>query len=280
VREFDCEGPIGIETWDRFPLQLYIDLKGALPQLEFAPSTVVEELRLVKTPYEVEVMRRGGAVGDLGHEAFTAALRRGVGKSEVDLIRVAESAMREADPIYEDACMISPSKICSGTWVNNCLLHAPQSDKTISRGDIVNWDICMRYNGYSVDVSRTRVIGRPDSEIQRAYDTSLVMFDEVLKAAKPGLPAARLVGVAQSVAREAGFALWGDFLGHATGLDCQERPVLTVEETPLAENMVLAIEPRIQVGDRYLLASEDEVLVTPAGGVSFSRFPKAPLELG
>ena len=49
-------------------------------------------------------------------------------------------------------------------------------------------------------------------------------------------------------------------------------------ELPLAENMTLAIEPRIEVGD-YLVGHEDVVLVTPDGGESLNQFPKQPLEL-
>jgi Xaa-Pro aminopeptidase len=105
------------------------------------------------------------------------------------------------------------------------------------------------------------------------------MFDEVLKAAKPGALPSELVDMADAVARSEGFSLWGGFLGHATGLDVQERPVLTIERTPLAENMVIAIEPRIEVEGKWVLGNEDEVLITPMGGESLSRFPKHPLTL-
>ena len=72
--------------------------------------------------------------------------------------------------------------------------------------------------------------------------------------------------------------LWGRFLGHGVGIDVHERPDMGIEELPLAENMTLAIEPRIQIGD-YLVGHEDVVLVTPDGGESLNQFPKQPLEI-
>ena len=69
------------------------------------------------------------------------------------------------------------------------------------------------------------------------------------------------------------------FLGHGLGWDIHERPDMGVEELPLQENMVLAVEPRIAVDDTYLFGNDDMVHVTSEGGVSLTRFPKEPLEI-
>jgi Xaa-Pro aminopeptidase len=105
------------------------------------------------------------------------------------------------------------------------------------------------------------------------------MHEAVLDAAKPGVKARELVVLADNVARETGFVLWDAFLGHGLGLDTHERPDLVVEETKLAANMVLAIEPRVSLNDVYLFGIEDMVLVTEDGGVPLTQFPKRPLEI-
>ncbi len=144
----------------------------------------------------------------------------------------------------------------------------------------------LRYKGFrkkgfelvaAFDVS-TRKVGKPTAEQARAFEASLTMFDEVVSSAKPGVLASELVVIADKVARNAGFELWGRFLGHGVGIDVHERPDMGIEELTLAENMTLAIEPRIEVGD-YLVGHEDVVLVTPDGGESLNQFPKQPLEL-
>jgi Xaa-Pro aminopeptidase len=104
------------------------------------------------------------------------------------------------------------------------------------------------------------------------------MHEAVLKAAKPGVPACDLVELADNIARKDGFELWDRFIGHGLGMDTHERPDMGVEETLLATNMVLAIEPRVTDG-RYLYGNEDMTLITEDGGVPLTRFDKLSLEI-
>jgi Xaa-Pro aminopeptidase len=269
---------VGIETWDRFPAPLYLELAQSLPKAEFGKSTIVEELRLVKSPLELEIMTRGARIGDTAHDAVAGALRKG-SVTELELIRLAESVMRNADPVYEDMVSLSPSLICSGFPIAGSLLHHPRGWKRIEPGDVVHWDITSQYEGYAIDTSRTKAIGRPTDEQARAYQAVLAIFGEVLKAAKPGVPAVQLVTLAVDVARERGFEFWGPFLGHGAGMDLHERPDLVREATLLKANMVLAVEPRLALDEMYLVGVEDMVVVTEAGGVSLNRFEKEPLEI-
>jgi Xaa-Pro aminopeptidase len=91
-----------------------------------------------------------------------------------------------------------------------------------------------------------------------------------------GVLPSQLVSLAQEIAGQEGYDLWENFLGHGIGLDCQERPVLTTDSLPLAENMVIALEPRLVFGES-LLANEDMVRITADGGVTLSHFPQRPL---
>jgi Xaa-Pro aminopeptidase len=270
---------VGIETYDKFPAPLLLGLMKEFPDVEFVRSTIVEELRFIKSAFDRDMMRRAARVADLGHQTFFDALSNGVGKSELELIRMAEHAMRSADPMYEDSCSSSPSLICTGHPVAGALLHIASPAKRIEVGDVVHWDICMRYEGYPVDSSRTRAIGFASDEHRRCYDSILKIHDEVIAAAKPGVLASDLVNLASGLAEKDGYTLWNRFLGHGLGWDIHERPDMGTEETPLAENMVLAIEPRLSNDGIYLLGNEDMVLVTQSGGVSLTSFPKEPLVL-
>jgi Xaa-Pro aminopeptidase len=268
---------IGIETYDRFPLPLYLELKEALPGAELERSTIVEELRMIKSPFELGLMKKAAEVADEGSQTVFELLKDGIGRTELEIIRAAEHTMRMKDPIYEDSCTGSPSLICSGTSIRGSMLHLPDAAKKIEKGDAVHWDICLRYEGYPIDTSRTRVVGEPTDEQKRAYDVSLRMHEAVLNAAVPGAKASDLVLLADKVAREGGLRLWDDFLGHGLGLDTHERPDLVVEETLLAENMVLAIEPRVTPDDSYIFGIEDMVVITNEGGVPLTKFPWRPL---
>jgi Xaa-Pro aminopeptidase len=278
LRDAASTEQVGIETWDKFPAPLYLELREQLSSSVLVESTLVEELMLVKSPWEIDLFRKAAAIGDLGNEAFLAALRQGVGKTELELVRAAETVMREADPVYEEVSPISPSLISSGRVGRLSLLHVPQGTKTIRPGDAVNWDICMRYKGYPVDTSRTRVVGRPTDEQRRAYEASLAMSREVIAATAPGVQVQDLVELADSVARQEGFELWERFLGHGLGLDVHSRPDMGSEEMLLAENMVFTVEPRLTLDSEWLYGNEDMVLVTADGCESLTTFPREPLE--
>ncbi len=271
---------VGIESWHRIPAPTFLELQELLPRTQFEHSTIVEELRMIKSPLEIEIISRGALVGDVGHQVIVESLLRdGLGKTELEIIRAAEHAMRRLDPIYEDSCTGSPSLVSSGKSIYGSLLILPDHEKRIARGDVVHWDIDLRYEGYPIDTARTRLVGKATDEQKRAYDTTLRMFEAVLEAAKPGVKASDLVVLADKIARDAGFELWERFLGHGVGLDTHERPDMGVEETRLAANMVLAIEPRVAIQDRWVFGNEDMTLITEDGGVSLHKFPKTPLEL-
>jgi Xaa-Pro aminopeptidase len=159
------------------------------------------------------------------------------------------------------------------------LLHTASPTKRIEMGDIVHWDICMRYEGYPVDSSRTRALGKVSDKHRKCYDAILEIHAELLNQAKPGMLAGDLTKLAAKLATKKGYDLWNRFIGHGLGWDIHERPDMGTEETPFQADMVLAIEPRLTCDGIYLMGNEDMVVVTHAGGVPLTAFPKEPLEI-
>lgn len=233
---------------------------------------------MVKSEYEIGILRKAAAVGDRGHEVMVKALTSGKPKSEQELMREVEYTIRRLDPIYEDSCSAGPGMICSGPAVGNSLLYPPQPDRRVGKGDVIHWDIAMRHRGYTVDTSRTRVVGKATARQKRAFEAVSNVMNEVMSALKPGLKASELVDLAVKVARSNGYELWDRFLGHGTGLDGHERPDMGREETPFAPGMIMAIEPRLVEGDR-IFGIENTVLVTTSRAEALNRFPAGPLEL-
>jgi Xaa-Pro aminopeptidase len=270
---------VAIETYDKFPGPLLLGLKEAFPKISFVRSRIVEELRMIKSPFDIEMMRRAALIGDHAHRLLEDTLRSQPGISELAFIRKAESAMREANPIYEDSNPCAPCLICSGYPDQGALLHLPSISKPIDRGDVVHWDLTMRYQGYPIDTSRTRALVRAPASAKRAYDVVKEIHLAVVEAARPGVPAAELVGVGNRVAKKHGEKLWSDFIGHGLGWDIHERPDMGAEQTLLQENMVLAIEPRLSVDGKYLVGIEDMVLIGANGGQLLTHYPADDLEV-
>lgn len=270
---------IGIELFDRFPTPLYYGVSTILDAYHLKEAKVVEQLMLHKSPWEISVFRKAGEIGDLGHRAVQSLLESGEAVTELDVIRAAEATMRALDPVYEEVCPSSPSLIASGPTGDPALygLHAPLASKKIGRGDMVNWDICMRYLGYPIDTSRTRSIGTATAEHVRAQEVAIEMSEAIIAMVAPGISTQEMVGAAERVARDNEFQLWDRFIGHGLGLDLHCRPDMGREEMILEPGMALTVEPRIAVGDGYLAGNEDMVLVTSAGCDVLTSFPKKPI---
>lgn len=234
---------------------------------------------MIKSPFDIEMMRRAAMIGDHAHEVLENTLRSQPGITELAFIRKAESAMRDANPIYEDSNPCAPCLICSGHADQGALLHLPSIAKPIDRGDVIHWDLTMRYQGYPIDTSRTRALVRAPASAKRAYEVVKEIHRAAVEAARPGLPASELVAIGSAIARKHGQQLWNDFMGHGLGWDIHERPDMGPDETPLQENMVIAIEPRLAVDGKYLVGIEDMVLVTNDGGELLTQFPIDDLEV-
>jgi len=279
LRSAGATGRVGVETWDKFPTPFYLGLATELPGTEFLQSTVVEDLMLVKSDWEVANFRQCAAVGDLGHRAFMEAMRRGPGQTELELIRAAEAVMRNADPVYEEVNPGSPSLISSGKIGRLAMLHNPMGSKTVEVGDIVNWDLASRHRGYPIDTSRTRMLGKATPEQKRANAVAIEMRDEIIAAIRPGVQVQDLVSIADKIATAGGVEFYDRFIGHGLGLDVHQRPDMGMEEMQLRANMMITVEPRIILDGQWLMGNEDMVLVTESGADVLTTTPVDELEL-
>ena len=102
-----------------------------------------------------------------------------------------DAVMREADPSMRISRQFPvENRFGSPSGAGYSMFRWP--DKMILEGDAVCWDICMRYEGYAIDISRTRTLGRASPDIRQAYQAALHMSEGLIEAARPGLPAVQL----------------------------------------------------------------------------------------
>ena len=116
---------VGVETFDKFPAPLYAGMRETFPDLEIVRSTIVEELRMVKSDFDLEMMRKAGRVADLGHETVAAILStEGVGTTELEL-SAPPSTRCVPRPIYEDSGSFRTAPSAGGyRWRGALFAHA------------------------------------------------------------------------------------------------------------------------------------------------------------
>jgi Xaa-Pro aminopeptidase len=264
----DVEGRIGVSTWDKFPHSLYLALKQRLPRAELTETLMLEKMRMIKSPNELVIMRRSAELIDEGTKAGIEALEEG--KTEKDIWWRTVEVMEPKNP--EPQRVPPTSVVLFGSRTSTFGLT---SSTKLRKGDTVVFDLNNEYEGYCSDLTRTKVFGAPPTREQNdAYAVLLEMYKKAFEAIRPGAKARAIWDVAEKVAKEAGY---GEHIrpciSHGIGLDIHEIPDVGVDETLLARNMVISLEPMLCMKD-FGVGAEDTVLVTEGGREALTKLPK------
>ena len=220
-------------------------------------SKLLPTMRSIKEDRELEHMRKAIDATLAAHRVAARAIRPGVEENWVEPMIMTEFKRHgSVRPAF-------PSIVGSGD--NSTILHYPDHDKTIEAGSLVVVDIGAEYGRYAADVTRTYPANGTFSDRQRlVYETVLRAQQTCIDMVRPGVYVEDLHVKAEEIIGEAGFA---DYfihgIGHFVGLDVHDAGLYS---EPLAEGMVITIEPGIYIPEEGLgVRIEDEVLVTAKG---------------
>lgn len=262
---------VAVNNWFLFPAAYYFGLKSKAPDVELVPSTIISQVRRVKSPYEIEMMRQVEAIADAATIAGMDAVAPGVSEYEVALI--CESTMRELGDINT----AGTSLIGAGPNAANGV-PAPSREKKIERGEWVLFDVLPRLNGYCGDIARMRLAGDLadlDPKLKHYYDVTYQMNREVVAAIKPGVSAKSLNDLCDEIARDGGVLEYkSPLLGHAIGLDVHDIPDYYGDTSPLQVGEVLTMEPCLGVPGVCGTRIEDVVVVTENGCDVLTNAPR------
>ncbi|MEI7626491.1 MAG: Xaa-Pro peptidase family protein [Actinomycetota bacterium] len=231
---------VGIDNWHIFPAHDYLALQAGAPDTEFVPTLLISDVRAVKSPAELERIRRSERIADAAVIAGMDAVAPGVTEYEVGL--VAEEMLRRLGD-FESAggsIISAGANSASGSSL-------PTREKVIERGEWVLLDVLPRFDGYAGDIARMRFAGEPDDltpELAHLHAATLLMNREVVKAVRAGITARELNAVAVAVACQEGVQDHKiELLGHGIGLDVHDMPDYYYDDTPLRVGEVITIEP-------------------------------------
>lgn len=238
-------------------------LTEKLPTVEWKSiDDTVEELRMLKTPEELVLLRKASQIGDQAFSHMLDFIKPGLTEKEIGI--ELEFTMRKlgAEGLSFD------SIIASGT--NGALPHAHPTDKPIRKGELLTMDFGCLYQGYCSDMTRTVAIGEVSGQLKEIYEITLKAHLESLAALKPGLTGAAVDTVARDIITAAGYGeYFGHSLGHSVGLEVHEAPYLAQRETrTLKANMLETIEPGIYLPGVGGVRIEDLAVLTENGAES------------
>ncbi|CAN5724917.1 Xaa-Pro peptidase family protein [soil metagenome] len=255
----------GDQLWSMFLL----GLQQAMPGASWTrASAVMRELRMRKTPDEVDALRRAGQAIDRVHAQVPGLLK--AGRSEAEVGRdIAEAILAEGHSEVDFVIV--------GSGPNGASPHHETADRVLADGDGVVIDIGGTLDAYHSDCTRNYVLGDPPEGYTQAHAALQVAQDAACNAVRPGVTASSVDAAARQVLTEAGY---GEFFvhrtGHGIGLDGHEEPYIVAgNELVLEPGMAFSIEPGVYVPGRYGMRIEDIVVVTEYGGERLNHGERA-----
>jgi Xaa-Pro aminopeptidase len=268
-------GRVGFED-QHMSVRQHKRLADMLPDgVELVPAGgVVEELRAVKEPGELRVMREAARLAD---EMYEYIASRGLaGRSEREVAVDVEREMRARgaeDPSF-------PSIVAAGA--NGALPHATPGEAQIGPDTLVIVDMGCRVDGYCSDCTRTFATGPLSDDAASVYELVLAAQEESLAAVRAGAECSAVDAVARDKISAAGHGEeFGHGLGHGVGLEVHEAPRLAQSsEGALVSGNVVTVEPGVYVPGAFGVRIEDLVVVTDDGNEVLSHFPKPLMTLG
>ncbi|MEK6756961.1 MAG: Xaa-Pro peptidase family protein [Bacteroidota bacterium] len=252
----------------------FATLKKRLPRVTFVQTqSLVERLASVKDAVEVRLIRRAVEISDKVFCRIVEFVRPGM--TELDVAAEIGYLHRK---FGAEADAFEP--IVASGW-RGALPHARASTKKIRSGELVTLDFGCRVEGYNSDLTRTVAVGRPTARARRIYQVVLDAQMRAIEAARRGMTAKVLDGVARSHIRKKGYGKYfSHSLGHGLGLQVHEAPrISSLSKDVLQDGNVVTIEPGIYVPGVGGVRIEDDVVIRDNHPEVLTKSPKELLIL-
>jgi methionyl aminopeptidase len=228
---------------------------------------------MIKTPQEIEKMRRSGGVVREVLETVRDLVKAGA--TTLDLENAAAAKMKDLGAVAAfKGYRGYPCVLC--TSVNEEVVHGiPSKSRVLRDGDIVSIDCGVVVNGYYGDSAITVAVGNGlSSEAKRLLDVTKASLESAIAVVKPGATLGDIGAAVQEVVEADGFSVVRDFVGHGIGTHMHEDPQVPNygrrgQGTKLRPGMVLAIEPMVNIGGPGVQVLKDGwTAVTEDGSLS------------
>ncbi|MDB9731664.1 aminopeptidase P family protein [Candidatus Pelagibacter sp.] len=276
---------IGIEN-DHVTLDIKEKLTSIFTLSVFSDvSKDLMQLRMIKSDEEIEIIKNGARIADLGGEEIKKHIK--VGESELEIAIAGRDRMeREIAKTYPDAEYMD-------TWVwfqsglNTDGAHNPKTNRKLEVGDILSLNTFPMISGYYTALERTLFVDEIDDASLKAWEANVKVHKRGLELIKPGVKCSAICHELNELFAELGylhyrtfgyghsFGVLSHFYGREAGLELREDI-----DTVLEENMVVSMEPMIMIPDGKPGAGgyrEHDILVIGKDNAeNITKFPFGP----
>ena len=276
---------IGIEN-DHVTLDVKNKLSSIFTFSVFSDvSKELMQARMIKSAEEIEIIKNGARIADIGGEEIVKNIN--VGESELEIAIAGRDKMeREIAKTYPDAEYMD-------TWVwfqsgiNTDGAHNPKTSRKLVSGDILSLNTFPMISGYYTALERTLFVDKVDDASLKAWEANIKVHKRGLELIRPGIKCSDICHELNELFAELGylhyrtfgyghsFGVLSHFYGRESGLELREDI-----DTVLEENMVISMEPMIMIPEGTPGAGgyrEHDILVIGKNSAeNITKFPFGP----
>jgi len=296
---------LGLEM-DILPARDYLRLQSMFPNSKLVDgSGIIRDLRKIKSPFELDLMRKAGAIGKRVYHEAGKILREGMTEIEFGGLLEAnakklghEGLLRVRSFNYEAYSwhvlsgsiggIVSQSDSPMGGLGLSPAFPVGASRKEMKAREPILVDFGICYHGYQADETRMFCIGKMPRKFVDAYKACREIHDAVLADTRPGADCESLFLRTLELARALGYedsylgppGLQTKFIAHGIGLELNEYPFLAQGQSyPLEIGMTFAVEPKIVFPGEGSVGLENTVVVTQEGCEILTPIPMDIIEV-
>ncbi len=267
-------------------------------------TALLRRCRSIKTPYEIDLIRRSGELHAKAYETIPSLYRKGMTDVEFSIELEHECRKLGSLGIFrifgqsmeifmgsvlagDNADTPSPYDFAMGGAGLDVSLPVGCNGTVLTEGMSLMVDMGGNFTGYMTDMTRTYAIGSVQELALKAHETSIAIHQAIAAKARPGVAAKDLYELAAEMANHAGLSDYfmghrqkAGFIGHGVGIEINEAPVLAPRSRDiLAEGMVFALEPKFVIPGTGALGIENTYVVTADGVEKLTIFEEELISL-
>ena len=276
---------IGIEN-DHITLEMNEKIQLIFSASAFTDiSKKLMKLRMIKSKEEIEIIKNGARIADIGGEEIVKNIKEGATELEI--------AITGRDKMEKEIAKTYPDAEYMDTWVwfqsgiNSDGAHNPKTNRKLVNGDILSLNTFPMISGYYTALERTLFLDNVNDESLKAWEANVKVHKRGLELIKPGVKCSDICNELNELFIELGylqyrtfgyghsFGVLSHFYGREAGLELREDI-----DTVLEENMVISMEPMILIPEGNPGAGgyrEHDILVIGKNSAeNITKFPFGP----
>jgi Xaa-Pro aminopeptidase len=241
---------------------------------------LVERIRMIKSDEEIRLLRESAKWATLAHRLLQEYTRPGVLEDEISLRASIEATLamaRALRGIYRPAGWNSGARAGFRGQVgpHSYYPHSLTIHAVIRRGDVLVTGASANISGYSAELERTMIVGKPSPEQEKFFKLMLEVRETAFKIIKAGVKTSDVDKAVRKFFKEKDLMkYWRHHTGHGIGLDYHEAPFFDIGgETVLEEGMIMTVEPGIYVEGLGGFRHSDTILVIKDGIEFITYYP-------